>query len=621
VSAGAAADARGPRTRRPSDALLRLGGARLVLWLLVTRTWIPELFTAATRVAWHFDEHYYYLHEDAARITILRYGQLPAWNPYSCGGIPALANPQDISLSPDFVLRLIFGTSAGRRIATILFVVLGMEGTYRLARRYDTAAAGAALAAVAFATSGRFAGLVDDGWLHMFAFELMPWAALGLEIGVHKRIGWLLGGCVLAWMVMCGGTYVVPYTGVLLGLMAATRSAGALWCSWSLPGRRWQAAAAPFACLVRMVGVAALLTAVRVLPMLAIIRAYPRYFYAVESASPADVLGGLALRPTAERLGHLLGTASTGWNYVGGAVFLLAVLAVLTLDRRGIWLGLLTLAFGALACGVHGRASPWALLHRLPLFTQLRSPYRFVVVAGLFLSLGAARGLTWVEDAVGRLVAFVRRRVGRPTPRPFTERLVSGWLGAVVASALAVLAARQTVTDHRVLPGTVYGLDGPVENRDGFRQAKGNRWDSHVYPAADRGVLACFEETEFPQSALLRGDEAQEEYPDPTSSAKVTRASWSPSRIVVHVDAPEPFDLFVNQNFDPGWRSNVGVVFSKEKLLAVHAPAGTYDLVLRYRDWKVTVGSAVSIVGLLWLAVLLWPIARTRLRAYRRALA
>jgi hypothetical protein len=353
--------------------------------------------------------------------------------------------------------------------------------------------------------------------------------------------------------------------------------------------------------------------------MLAVIRAHPRYFYTPETTWPGDVLGGLALRATDEWWTRLLWTPLGGFNYIGTVVFGLAIAGVLTVDRRAIGLATVAVLFGGLACGVHGPLSPWSLVHRLPLFTQLRTPYRFIVVAGLLLALVAARGLTRIEDGLALAVVAWQRRRGRPSARPFTQKMILGSIGAAIAVAVAILAARQTIVDHRLLVGSVFGEDDPPRTFDEFRQAKGNRWDAHVYPAGNRGLLTCFEETEFPESPLLRGDIPSEEYAD-AKDAKVTRTLWTPNRIVLHVDAAKPFDLLVNQNFHGAWRASRGEVFAKEKLLAVHAPAGQYDLVLTYRDWSVVIGGFVSVGGLLALAVLLWPMARSRLRAVRRAL-
>ncbi len=604
------------RTRRLSDTLLTSLGARLVLWMIVTRVWLADVFTDGTKLAWHFDEHFYFMHEEVARITMLRFHELAAWNPFQCGGIPGIGNPQDVSLSPDFVLRLIFGTGAGRRLAVVLFAVLGMEGTFRLARRYDAAVPAAALAAVAFGASGRFSGLVGDGWVFMFAFELMPWAVLGLERGVHDRRGWIGAALVMAWLATCAGTYSVPYTGLLLASFAAGRALVTAFRSRLATGAiDWRGAAAAPVCLAKIALLASALGAVRILPMIAVIRALPRYFYTPESNWPGDVIGGLALREGDTWGTSVLSTSGAGWNYIGTAVCALAVLGVLVLDRRALFLGALAILFGGLACGVHTAFSPWSLVHRLPIFSQLRSPYRFVVVAGLLMALIAARGLTRLEDTPARIVGWWRRK--RPATRPFTERLAASALGAAVTVGIAVLAARGVIMDHTLATGSVYGVDGPAESHDGFRQSVGNRWDAHVFPAADRGVLACFEETEFPQSTRLRGDAREEERADPPASAHVVRVAWSPNRVVLHVDAPADTDVLVNQNFHPAWRASVGDVFSKDGLLAVHVPAGSHDLVLVYRDPRVVVGAILSVIALAYVAATLWPSARRRARAVR----
>lgn len=601
-------------TRRVSDRLLASLGPRLLLWTLVTRNWLVDLFSPASKIAWHWDEHFYFLHEDAARITIARFGELPAWNPYYCGGIPGIGNPQDVSLSPDFLLRLAFGTSAGRRLATLLFVLLGMEGTFRWARKHDASVLGAALAGIAFATSARFVGLVHDGWLHMFAFELMPWAALAFEAGIDRPKWRLLGGFVLAWMVCCGGTYVVPYTGVLLGCLLVAHLVRA-----AAPGGagRLGAKRALFS-LGSMIGASAAFAAPRVLPMLSVIGEHPRYFYTPEATFPGDAIAGLALAPTDAHLGELLHSSIPGWNYVGTITFLLAAFAVVTFDRRALAFALLAVAFGALSCGEQGPFAPWTLLHKLPIFSQLRTPYRFIVVAGLAVSLAAARGVTRLEDAPGALARLVRRWLGKPA-QTHREAFVLGALATALSLFVAGRAAAQTVGAQVLTAGSAYDMAAPVRYDDAFEQARGNRWDAQVYPAASRGTLACFEETEFPQSPELRGDRAREEFVL-HGDATVARTRWSPTKISLHVVAGEPFVLAVNQNYHPAWRASVGEPFSSEGLLSVRAPAGDYELTLTYRDYSIYAGVALSLAALAGSAWVLVGMLRRRARALGRLL-
>jgi hypothetical protein len=45
-----------------------------------------------------WDQHLFYHH--VARAIIVRYHQMPLWNPWACGGMPLLANPQSRVLTP-----------------------------------------------------------------------------------------------------------------------------------------------------------------------------------------------------------------------------------------------------------------------------------------------------------------------------------------------------------------------------------------------------------------------------------------------------------------------------------------------------------------------------------------
>src|SRR5271170_2265254 len=49
----------------------------------------------------------------SAYYEVRSFHQLPLWDPYRCGGLPLLANPQSRILTPFFLLHLIFGPSLG----------------------------------------------------------------------------------------------------------------------------------------------------------------------------------------------------------------------------------------------------------------------------------------------------------------------------------------------------------------------------------------------------------------------------------------------------------------------------------------------------------------------------
>src|SRR5678815_4605872 len=118
-------------TVRWTDRLFSLTALRLVLWVVVAGYVYQGIFTDPFNLADWMDDHQFVAWEESDRMTLLRFHQLPAWNPYWCGGTVAIAAPEDPFLSPDFLLRLIYGVANGRRLTVLLLVVLGFEGMYR----------------------------------------------------------------------------------------------------------------------------------------------------------------------------------------------------------------------------------------------------------------------------------------------------------------------------------------------------------------------------------------------------------------------------------------------------------------------------------------------------------
>ena len=66
---------------------------------LATNDWDVHLEYAW--VAWH---------------SVAHFGQVPHWDPYKCGGLPLLADPQARVIAPFFILHLIFGPIVGLQI-------------------------------------------------------------------------------------------------------------------------------------------------------------------------------------------------------------------------------------------------------------------------------------------------------------------------------------------------------------------------------------------------------------------------------------------------------------------------------------------------------------------------
>jgi hypothetical protein len=392
-------------------------------------------------------------------------------------------------------------------------------------------------------------------------------------------------------MVLQGGLYAVPYTVIVLGaLLVATTVSILLRKNNPHP----IAPTAPLITFAVIGGTAVLVSAAKLFPTMIVVKALPRLWLATEALPYTDIASRL-LKP---------GTHDGQPAYIGAYVLGLALVGV-AFDRRAArFVGFAALFF-ALALGDFAEYSPHALLHKLPVFEQLRLPHRFVVIVAFFLCLAFARTLTLIEDALLVVARFVQQQLYAPLrpPRHWAFVAVTGVLAAGALFPIARAVYEDFIKDSHLDP-TTFNMDGPLERDADFHQARGNRWDAQVFAPASLGSLQCFEETAFVQSPKLRGDLLAEEYPVDPTIATVTRTEWTPNRIKLHVDAKAATTILINQNWAKHWRSNVGAVRNQDGLIAIDVPAGVHELVVRYRDPAVFVGLATSILSLLALAAL-----------------
>lgn len=163
------------------------------------------------------DSHLLHSYEEAAARTVTGYGQLPLWNPWACGGLYALGNPQTRLASPTLLLSSALGARHAEPLVLWAFLVLGMEGFFRYARRRTGSALGALAAAPAFGLIAFTSLAWTLGWLNFAGFLLMPWLLLGTQHAARGRVGGVAlvaGGFAL--MLGFGGTYPVPVSALLV---------------------------------------------------------------------------------------------------------------------------------------------------------------------------------------------------------------------------------------------------------------------------------------------------------------------------------------------------------------------------------------------------------------------
>ena len=343
---------------------------------------------------------------------------LPLWNPYFGGGQPLGADPLAALFYPPTHLVHFFSLRNYYLVLILAHLIWAGLGVLCLARKaLRLPRLPALLAAVSYMATPRLLAHLGAGHVTLVqTITWYPWLALACWATVRepRRRGALLGVCIA--MTLLAGHPQMAYYGLL---MASALAAWLLFARWRKDG--WRSLFAPVAGLAAAALIGGLLAAVHLLPLLEFTARSTRQL----SLSSRDAyavlpfLHSLLFQPPGG------GSIWEGLISPGLAVFVLAMLGVVTRWRRAWPLALVIVLVGAMALGV---ALPFyiAAAHLLPGLDRFRVPTRIWFVALMLIALLAGLG----ADA---LLTGIRRVAWHASGR---ER---GALPGVVAAAVGVL--------------------------------------------------------------------------------------------------------------------------------------------------------------------------------------
>jgi hypothetical protein len=552
---------------------------RLAFFTVLAAVLVWPVLADAARLNEFRDVHHLFLYERSAIDTIKRYGELPLWNPYYCGGFDAVAAPQTRFVSPTLLLGLLFGAERAEILTVFFFAILGMEGMYRWLRLRTTEPLAALIVAPVFALSGQYAVAYNRGWIQFMGFQLVPWILYGITLAARRKWqGMAYASIAFAWMLGFAGFFAVP----LVAVAAVLESLRTLLEQPRGARRRSIAMLAGTASFMMTVA------CVRLWPVAETLLSAPRVMAGTPGHAPKALLSAL-VGLLAIKDGN---TELPGSFYVGAAFLALVALGA---HHRGAAASLfLAMICGWLASGYATRISAFALLREVPTLAAIRYPERFLWLGILFAS--------------GSVVSALARVPYIGETRRWRVATAAVLAAGVLFTIGSEIAAFHRVATHRTL-GTV-----TTDRQAEFHQSRGNRWLAVHLESQNIGSLGCYETHRLAESTLLRGDLLQEEYlaRDAADAGTVKRVSWSPNKIVVHANLSRAARLLVNQNWAPGWHASVGKVVSNEGLLAVDLPAGANDVALTFLPWSTLGGAATTLTALLALALIGWRARRRR---------
>lgn len=173
-------------------------------------------FTGNKTVMGDFD--YYSQLYEAARVSILKFHQIPYVNPWLSGGVPLMANPQYGFISIQTITTLVFGTIFGLKLAYILYAILGYFGMYVLSRRLLGASKlRSSLVGFIWVFCGFFTGHTI-GHFTFTSFFLTPWVVYFLLGRNRIQYPWLKLAFVVSIIILSSIHYAVLMVG-LVGIL------------------------------------------------------------------------------------------------------------------------------------------------------------------------------------------------------------------------------------------------------------------------------------------------------------------------------------------------------------------------------------------------------------------
>ncbi len=510
--------------------------------------------------------------------TIVGFHQVPVWNPYLCGGIPMIGDPQTSVITPLLLLHLVFGPVVGLHLEIPVHLAIGWAGGYVLARVLELRRLAAVVCATIFPSSswlflhmavGHHIILPTTYWPWMLAFALM---ATGL-----RRLGWAaVAGLMVALMFFEGAPYQVSYAVLLLVFVLVPISIG----------RR---DLRPLLVLGTALAFTAGFAAIKLLPTYAFIGQHTRPGYTPEHVLLRDVAVGLFDR---NQVSTHYGVADWGFFEAGAYlspffVVLLMIGAVARWREAWPWLVAGAVMLG-LALGNFAPLAPWNLLHQFPVYSSERVAIRLLVPFILCASVTAAYGMDFLERS-------------RP---PWTTALAAflfaaGFIDSLIVSPQS-LKSIPVGSERFTTPSQIFMQFRNPDHTDFTMQML-------RFNQANIGMLHCYEFTDLPTPALGYNEAGYQGEQHLTGSGAVQLLRWTPNALTYQVETAAPNTLIINENYDPGWRlaRGSGRVVSHDGLLAIEVPAGRQRLkVLNLGDGLIT-GLLISLVTAL-VAILVW---------------
>ncbi len=527
------------------------------------------------------------------RSAVLGYGTLPLHNPWVCGGLDLMANPQSHLFSPAILLDLAFSPPWANALFLMVHTFIGFIGAAKLLERLGSSRTLSLVGAFLFVHSSWFGLHFAEGHIPFAPMQLIPGMIyLATRLGSRRHL--LLLALGLAWMLLDGAIYAVIFSGLAIVTAAMLGL---------IPAEEWRGLLAKPRGPLALIALGALLVALpKVVPVV-------WHLGGREPVLENGVMSGVLLAralflPWQTLAAHVDLEPLPQWRfheygaYIGvPATLIVVATAALRRSFRAMALRFLpALLFWLwVGAGWLPEWNPWRLFQRVPLLNNAHVQSRLLLLLCLFFLLLLVRALAeWVSRP--RLLAGV---VALLVLEALVVRNQGSWERQPVFAGLKKEMLETPAVGRQLIGGTrLMTVDDA-------------RWLTAHYLQEELGAVGCYEPSFRPPAIVIRGVGSPfyrgEAYALPPAEGVAEIVRYTPGEMTLRYALTRPGLIELNTNALFGWTLAEGEAklygWGIGELLAVEPANLSGTLVLRYRPLELPWLVASLLVGLLLLAL------------------
>lgn len=553
---------------------------------------------------WDFDIAQYAI----PKATLLEFRQFPLWNPFCSGGIPLLANPQSKFLSPFFLVMLFIDVFKGIKILIFFHLVIGLLGTYWLARYFKLDFFSSLLTSFIYMLNSSYFLVITVGMTTFMYLSYIPWIFLCLLKSFINLKYAVLSSLFLVLMFFGGGVQLLIITFVFLFIYTAL-----------LILFKKERITRILISMGMILFFTFTLGAVKFLPTIEVFLQFPRkvYFrsgYSLESLfyslfNRDQTLAWAYGKISSHKLTFFSGINSAmdeNGIYIGIIPFIIFLIGFLKSRKKQFLLGLSFLIFVWLSLGT---LIPlrflrlWSLLHRLPVIGSMRVPQRFHFIFMLLLAIICGFGFQAIQKFLCKIIKnkmFVNFILYGIIIFIFIDLFTVNY--AVLQDAFIIPPSTinknyqfQQIWQYRPLDRYILNPKYPNFSNILFVYEP---WSS-IYPdfLANYGTINARDPISFPEKAIpIASDQYRGEIYLKDNHGYANYASWSPNKLKINLEIEKSDYLVINQNYFPGWRiknsNKQPIAFNG--LLAVKVQPGDKEIELYYLPKSFIYGAVIT---------------------------